>query len=73
MNLRCEGQIEDRLTGKQTATIEEANRLKYPLHLTGTALQLCQLAESRGFGKEPDLAVSRIWDGAEGAVFPRTE
>ena len=52
--------------------MEEGNRMKYPLHLTGTALQLCQLAEMRGLGKEPDVAIFRIWDGAEGALFPRS-
>jgi len=46
--------------------------MKYPLHLGGTALQLFQLAALRGFGKEPDLAVARIWDGADGPVFPRS-
>jgi 3-hydroxyisobutyrate dehydrogenase len=45
--------------------------MKFPLHLTGTALQLLQLAEMRGLGKEPDVAVSRIWDGADGPLFPK--
>ncbi|KAG0645206.1 L-threonate dehydrogenase [Hyphodiscus hymeniophilus] len=54
-----------------TSAIEEANRLKYPLHLTGTALQLCQQAEMRGLGKESDVAISRIWDGEKGALFPK--
>jgi len=52
--------------------MEEANRMKYPLHLAGTALQLFQLAALKGFGKEPDLAVSRIWDGAGEPLFPRS-
>ena len=56
----------------QTESMEEANRLKYPLHLAGTALQLFQLAALKGFGTEPDLAVSRIWDGADGPLFPRS-
>ena len=45
--------------------------MKFPLHLTGTALQLLQLAEMRGLGKEPDVAVSRIWDGVDGPLFPQ--
>ena len=43
--------------------------MKFPLHLTGTALQLLQLAEMRGLGKEPDVAISRIWDDADGPLF----
>jgi len=55
----------------QTEAIEEANGLKYPLHLTGTALQLFQLASMQGLGKEPDVAIVRIWDGAKGTLYPR--
>ena len=69
MLARSEGVL---LIGKQTASIEEANRMKYPLHLTGTALQLCQLAEMRGLGKEPDVAISGIWDGVSGPLFPKS-
>ena len=46
--------------------------MRYPLHLAGTALQLFELASLRGFGKEPDVAVSRIWDGVDGPLFPRS-
>jgi 3-hydroxyisobutyrate dehydrogenase len=46
--------------------------MRYPLHLAGTALQLFELASLRGFGKEPDVAVSRIWDSADGPLFPRS-
>ena len=53
-------------------SIEEANKMKYPLHLAGTALQLFELASLRGLGKEPDVAVSRVWDGAEGPLFPKS-
>ncbi|KAA8574948.1 hypothetical protein MFRU_002g03990 [Monilinia fructicola] len=42
--------------------IEEASRVKYPLHLTATALQILQLASARGLGDEPDIAVAKIWD-----------
>ncbi|RAL59915.1 hypothetical protein DID88_000542 [Monilinia fructigena] len=42
--------------------IEEASQIKYPLHLTATALQILQLASARGFGDEPDVAVAKIWD-----------
>ncbi len=56
---------------KQTEAIEEANKLKYPLHLAGTALQLFQLVSMKGLGKEPDVSVARIWDGVEGPLFPR--
>ncbi|KAH6673206.1 NAD binding domain of 6-phosphogluconate dehydrogenase-domain-containing protein [Halenospora varia] len=72
------------LSGKWTATktvddviaelkqsLEAAASIKYPLHLAATALQLLQLASLRGFGKEPDVAVSRIWDGVDGTLFPR--
>ncbi|OWP05619.1 hypothetical protein B2J93_1668 [Marssonina coronariae] len=46
-----------------TEAVEEAHKLRYPLHLTGTALQLFQLAKLRGLGREPATAVSRVWDG----------
>lgn len=52
--------------------IEAAHDLKYPLHLSGTVLQLFQLAELRGWGKEEALAVVKIWDGEGEALFPRS-
>jgi len=59
---------------EQTKSIEVAHQMRYPLPIAGTALQLFQLAELKGFGKEPDLAVSRVWDGTgeyhAGALFP---
>lgn len=55
-----------------TESIEEANKIKYPLHLGGTALQLFQLASMRGLGKEPDLAISRVWDSVGGPFFPKS-
>jgi len=51
--------------------MEEANKLKYPLHLAGTALQLFQLAAMRGWGKEPEVAICGLWEGADGPFFPR--
>jgi 3-hydroxyisobutyrate dehydrogenase len=54
----------------QTESIDEASRMKSPLHLAGTALQLFQLAAVRGLGQEADVAVYRVWDGADGPVFP---
>lgn len=56
------------LTIKQDLAIEEAGRIKYPLHLTATALQILQLAHARGLGEEPDVAVAKIWDGQ--VTFP---
>jgi len=53
-------------------SIDEAAKMKYPLHLGGTALQLFQLAAMRGLGNEPDLVVSRIWDGVDGPLFQRS-
>lgn len=50
--------------------MEEANRMKYPLHLAGTALQLFQLAAVRGLGKESDVSIFRVWEGVDGPVFP---
>lgn len=50
------------LTIKQHIAIEEASRIKYPLHLAATALQILQLASARGFGDEPDIAVVKVWD-----------
>ncbi|KAH8598277.1 NAD binding domain of 6-phosphogluconate dehydrogenase-domain-containing protein [Bisporella sp. PMI_857] len=61
----------DEVIAELSASIQEANRIKYPLHLAATALQLFQLVALRGSGKEPDLAVSRIWDGPDGPLFPR--
>lgn len=58
------------LTLKQTESIEEASRIKYPLYLAGTALQLFQLATTRGLGKEPDVAISRIWDSIDRPLLP---
>lgn len=54
----------------QTESMEEANRMKYPLHLAGTALQLFQLAAVRGLGKESDVSIFRVWEGVDGPVFP---
>lgn len=54
----------------QTESVEEANRMKYPVHLAGAALQLFQLAATRGLGKESDVAITRIWDGVDGPLFP---
>jgi 3-hydroxyisobutyrate dehydrogenase len=58
------------LIKRQTVSVEAAQNLKYPLPLAGTALQLLQQASLRGFGKEPDVAVSRIWDNIDGPLFP---
>jgi 3-hydroxyisobutyrate dehydrogenase len=46
--------------------MEEANRIKYPLHLAGAALQLFQFASLQGLGKDPDVAVSKIWNRQDG-------
>lgn len=53
--------------------MEEANRLKYPLYLGATALQLFQLAALRGWGDEPDVAILKIWEaaGSDGVWFPK--
>ncbi|ESZ97287.1 hypothetical protein SBOR_2315 [Sclerotinia borealis F-4128] len=53
----------DNVIDRLNTAIEEASRIKYPLHLTATALQVLQLASARGFGGEPDVAVAKIWDG----------
>jgi 3-hydroxyisobutyrate dehydrogenase len=58
-------------SSSQAESIEAAGRLKYPLHLGGTALQLFQLATVRGLGQESDVAVCRVWDGVDGGAFPR--
>ncbi|KAE8452492.1 hypothetical protein EG329_000394 [Mollisiaceae sp. DMI_Dod_QoI] len=65
------GKTIDDVVAELTEAIEEANKLKYPLHLAGTALQLFQLVSMKGLGKEPDVSVARIWDGVEGPLFPR--
>ncbi|CAG8960644.1 hypothetical protein HYFRA_00013522 [Hymenoscyphus fraxineus] len=66
---RTVGQVVDDVTEALT----QANALKFPLHLASTALQVLQLAVLKGLGDEPDLAVSKIWDGVgeEGVLFPR--
>jgi 3-hydroxyisobutyrate dehydrogenase len=46
----------------QKVAVEEASRLKYPLHLTATALQLFQLAAATGSADDPDVSIARIWD-----------
>lgn len=56
---------------KQRVSVAEASKMKYPLHLGGTALQLLELAALKGLGKEPDVAVSQLWDGVDGSLFPR--
>ncbi|KAG9237633.1 NAD binding domain of 6-phosphogluconate dehydrogenase-domain-containing protein [Amylocarpus encephaloides] len=53
-----------------TKAITAANALKYPLHLASAVLQILQLAALKGYGAEPDLAASRVWDGPEGAMYP---
>jgi len=60
----------DEVIAELKVSIEAAQQLKYPLPLSATALQLLQLASLRGLGKEPDVAVSRIWDGLDGPLFP---
>ncbi|CZR58107.1 related to 3-hydroxyisobutyrate dehydrogenase, mitochondrial precursor [Phialocephala subalpina] len=65
------GKTIDDVVAELTEAIEEANKLKYPLNLAGTALQLFQLASLKGFGKDPDVAIARIWDGPKGPLFPR--
>ncbi|KUJ15291.1 uncharacterized protein LY89DRAFT_648509 [Mollisia scopiformis] len=65
------GKTVDDVIAELTEAIEEANRLKYPLHLAGTALQLFELASMKGQGKEPDVAIVRIWDGPNGPLYPR--
>ena len=57
----------------QTEAVEGAQKLKYPLHLTGTALQLFELAKLKGLGKEPGIAVSKVWDSVDGPYFPRAQ
>jgi len=59
----------DEVIAELKVSIEAAQQLKYPLPLSGTTLQLLQLASLRGLGKEPDVAVSRIWDGGDGPLF----
>ncbi|TVY51421.1 L-threonate dehydrogenase [Lachnellula cervina] len=60
----------DKVIAELKVSVEAAQQLKYPLPLSGTALQLLQLASLRGLGKEPDVAISRIWDGVDGPLFP---
>ncbi|KAI9046607.1 hypothetical protein LZ554_009350 [Drepanopeziza brunnea f. sp. 'monogermtubi'] len=62
----------DEVVAELAEAVEEAHRMKYPLHLTGTALQLFQLAKLKGLGSEPGIAVSKVWDRAEGPWFPRS-
>lgn len=52
----------DNVIAELTESMEEANRIKYPLHLAGTALQLFQFASYQSLGREPDVAVSKIWN-----------
>ncbi|APA09401.1 hypothetical protein SS1G_12199 [Sclerotinia sclerotiorum 1980 UF-70] len=52
----------DDIIARLEIAIEEASRVKFPLHLAATALQILQLASARGFGDEPDVAVAKIWD-----------
>ncbi|RDL41283.1 2-hydroxy-3-oxopropionate reductase [Venustampulla echinocandica] len=59
----------DDVIAELTESIEAANLLKYPLHLSGTAFQLLQLASLKGLGKQPDVAVSKLWEGPEGRLF----
>lgn len=47
----------------KTESMEEAHRLKFPLLMGGTALQLFQLASLQGLGNEPDVAVCTLWNG----------
>jgi len=56
----------DEVVKELAESVEEANRMKFPLHLAGTALQLFQLASLKGLGSEPDVAVSQLWNGADG-------
>lgn len=60
------------LTHQQTTAVEEAHKMRYPLPLTGTALQLFQLAQLKGLGMEPEIAVSKVWDTPEGPLFARS-
>ncbi|KAK0103630.1 hypothetical protein ONS95_005642 [Cadophora gregata] len=68
-----EGSSVDDVIAELTEAVEEAHKLKYPLHLTGTALQLFELAKLKGLGKEPGIAVSKVWDSVDGPYFPRAQ
>ncbi|CZT45929.1 related to 3-hydroxyisobutyrate dehydrogenase, mitochondrial precursor [Rhynchosporium secalis] len=68
-----EGRSVDDVIAELTEALEEAHKIRYPLHLTGTALQIFELAKLKGFGKEPAIAVSRVWDSVEGPYFPRAQ
>jgi len=59
----------DEVIADLTVSVNAAQKLKYPVPLAGTALQLLQQTSLRGFGKEPDVAVSRIWDSIDGPLF----
>ncbi|KAH7397674.1 NAD binding domain of 6-phosphogluconate dehydrogenase-domain-containing protein [Cadophora sp. MPI-SDFR-AT-0126] len=68
-----EGSSVDDVIAELTEAVEQAHKLKYPLHLTGTALQLFELAKLKGLGKEPAIAVSKVWDSVDGPYFPRAQ
>ncbi|PVH80276.1 hypothetical protein DL98DRAFT_491740 [Cadophora sp. DSE1049] len=68
-----EGSSVDDVVAELTEAVEEAHKLKYPLHLTGTALQIFELAKLKGLGKEPGIAVSKVWDSVDGPYFPRAQ
>lgn len=68
-----EGSSVDDVIAELTEAVEGAQKLKYPLHLTGTALQLFELAKLKGLGKEPGIAVSKVWDSVDGPYFPRAQ
>ncbi|KAL2069844.1 hypothetical protein VTL71DRAFT_14523 [Oculimacula yallundae] len=65
------GRSVDDVISEMTEAVDEAHKIRYPLHLAGTALQLFELAKLKGFGKEPAIAVSKVWDSVEGPFFPR--
>ncbi|PQE28055.1 hypothetical protein CJF32_00005815 [Rutstroemia sp. NJR-2017a WRK4] len=56
-----QGSIKE-VVAKLKVAVEEASRLKYPLHLTATALQLFQLAAATGSADDPDVSIAKIWD-----------
>jgi len=55
----------------QTEAIDEAAKIKYPLNLAATALQLFQLAALKGLEDEAEISLVRIWDGSGEAFFPQ--
>ncbi|KAL3424166.1 ketose-bisphosphate aldolase class-ii-like protein [Phlyctema vagabunda] len=66
----AKGTVEKQISALVEA-LDEAAKIKYPLHLAGAALQIFQLAAIQGLSDQSDVSIVKIWEGTDGPYFPQ--